>query len=446
MQNSREQVANTKGGTTSGDEVREGTAAGDAPTVNVPKAGAASASAGASDFKAGRTEIISYAQNDEDIMLLRALGDIDAGVGFYVDVGAQDPVVDSVTKAFYERGWHGINVEPVQYWYDRLVADRPRDINLNVAASSSSGKERFFEVHDTGLSTAKEEFAHDASSRGYDVRETEVVTRKLDDIISIFDPEQIHFLKIDVEGAEKEVLEGLDLTTVHPWIVVVEAMTPARDSSDMEPSHEEWEYILTGAGYDYVYFDGLNRFYVADEHGSCADAFEFPPSYWRDWYIPYREHQLRQELAQERQVNSHLHQELAQLRQAEGRSRAVEEDLTRKLREAKQQIFNLEQEVKSRRAELSAVYGSTSWRITRPMRSSSPTVVKLRRAYKESRVYSKFLSPSFSRASEIPYSDAAHDLSCYSEEALRLYGVLKSSIESTQKNERGRTARKQGQV
>jgi hypothetical protein len=53
---------------------------------------------------------ISYGQNSEDVVLWRALRDI--GTGFYVDVGAGDPKEDSVTHAFYERGWSGINIEP----------------------------------------------------------------------------------------------------------------------------------------------------------------------------------------------------------------------------------------------------------------------------------------------------------------------------------------------
>lgn len=54
--------------------------------------------------------IISYAQNFEDVMLWRALGHIEKG--FYVDVGAGDPKLESVTKLFYDMGWNGINIEP----------------------------------------------------------------------------------------------------------------------------------------------------------------------------------------------------------------------------------------------------------------------------------------------------------------------------------------------
>jgi len=51
--------------------------------------------------------MISYAQNGEDVMLMRALGEV-AG-GFYIDAGAADPTVHSVTRAFYDRNWHGVN-------------------------------------------------------------------------------------------------------------------------------------------------------------------------------------------------------------------------------------------------------------------------------------------------------------------------------------------------
>ena len=59
---------------------------------------------------------ISYAQNSEDVVLWRALRDVEKG--FYVDVGATDPEVDSISCAFYERGWSGINAYPVDAYFD----------------------------------------------------------------------------------------------------------------------------------------------------------------------------------------------------------------------------------------------------------------------------------------------------------------------------------------
>ena len=94
---------------------------------------------------------ISYAQNHEDVMLYRALREVKEG--FYIDVGAQDPVIDSVTKAFYERGWRGINIEPNEEYFRKLQDDRPHDINLLTAVGREPGAISFYEVAHTGLST-----------------------------------------------------------------------------------------------------------------------------------------------------------------------------------------------------------------------------------------------------------------------------------------------------
>ena len=53
--------------------------------------------------------------------------------GFYIDVGANHPRIDSVTLAFYERGWRGINIEPLPHLHRELEQERPEDLNLNLA-------------------------------------------------------------------------------------------------------------------------------------------------------------------------------------------------------------------------------------------------------------------------------------------------------------------------
>jgi hypothetical protein len=85
----------------------------------------------------GLMPFISYAQNYEDIILWRALRDIERG--FYVDIGAADPEEYSVTCAFYQRGWPGINVEPLDDYFEKLTNTRPRDANLKVAAGRETG-------------------------------------------------------------------------------------------------------------------------------------------------------------------------------------------------------------------------------------------------------------------------------------------------------------------
>ncbi|MEO8847970.1 MAG: FkbM family methyltransferase, partial [Casimicrobiaceae bacterium] len=116
--------------------------------------------------------MISWAQNLEDVMLARAFHD--RAQGFYVDVGAFDPDSDSVTRHFYDRGWRGINIDPVPAQIERFHAARPRDINLGVALGECAGSLQFFDFSPAGLSTLDADVARDIRARGFTAREIDV--------------------------------------------------------------------------------------------------------------------------------------------------------------------------------------------------------------------------------------------------------------------------------
>jgi FkbM family methyltransferase len=230
---------------------------------------------------------VSYSQNLEDVMLWRALKHVDEG--FYVDVGANDPNILSVTRAFYERGWHGINIDPATY--ELLMRERVRDVNLEVAVSSTSGEITFFEVSNTALSTNDPELAERHRQSGELVIEKKVMSLTLNQILETYAQSTIHFMNIDVEGGESQVLKGLDLSSWRPWILLVEATIPTTET----PDFEEWEPAILSANYEFVYFDGLNRFYVAKEHRELAGAFHLPPNIF-DHYLLSDQVQKQQDL------------------------------------------------------------------------------------------------------------------------------------------------------
>ena len=120
--------------------------------------------------------IISYAQNFEDVMLWRALKHIENG--FYIDVGAAWPDEGSVTKAFYDLGWHGINVEPNPEFHRRLQEQRLRDINLRKALADRSGRMIINYIDNPGLSTLDAKIAQTHTEAGYKIvpQEIEVTT------------------------------------------------------------------------------------------------------------------------------------------------------------------------------------------------------------------------------------------------------------------------------
>jgi FkbM family methyltransferase len=215
---------------------------------------------------------ISYAQNFEDVMLHRALAGVESG--FYIDVGAADPVEMSVTKAFYDAGWRGVNIEPGRHYFERLRDARPGDVNLDVALAETAGSRAFHEVADTGLSTLHADIASTHRREGHRVTARPVRLMTLAEVCEAYAKADIHFLKIDVEGAEAEVLAGADFQRFRPWIVLLEATEPLT-TIESAP----WEPMLLDAGYVFVWFDGLNRFYVAQEHhAALAPHFRLPPN------------------------------------------------------------------------------------------------------------------------------------------------------------------------
>jgi FkbM family methyltransferase len=249
--------------------------------------------------------LISFAQNQEDIMLWRALRQVRDG--FYIDVGAADPMYSSVTRVFYEQGWRGINLEPDPTYFERLNPLRPRDINLAFGAGRELGRRTFYDIGGSGLSTFDPAIAARHRANGWSVSEGVVDILTLAEVCRRHCPDgAIHFLKIDAEGSEYDVLAGADFGAFRPWIVLVEATAP----QSQDETYAEWEPLLTGNGYSFVWFDGLNRFYVSDEmKSSLQENFRVQPNVFDD-FIPSPSLLQRAETAEEgvRHADAHVAQ------------------------------------------------------------------------------------------------------------------------------------------
>lgn len=228
-----------------------------------------------------KTKIISYAQNLEDILLYRALKHVKNG--FYIDIGAHDPTVGSVTKLFYDLGWRGINVEPGPR-FKSLCLERPLDVNINCAIGLVE-KLCLYEIP-SGLSTVSRMIAESHAKMGYKIEEREVTVLPLSSIFDKAEGRDVHFLKIDTEGSERQVLLSGDFYKNRPWLIVIEATYP----NTQIPSYQDWHDILELSSYQLIWFDGLNRWYVASEkYGEIRDSFTCPPNFF-DNYITYREY------------------------------------------------------------------------------------------------------------------------------------------------------------
>lgn len=214
---------------------------------------------------------ISFAQNREDIIIDAFFPDVKKG--FYVDVGANHPHFHSVTKLFYDKGWRGINYEPNQKLYDQLSQHRAGDTNVRAGVGDKKGSlmMRIFHSQDglEGISTlskkmVKEYEEHESvDTADYVDQNVDIVTLKED--LRLRKVRHIHFMKIDVEGYEYAVIKGNDWVKFRPELLCIEANHVLQD----------WRDMLIQAGYELVFNDGLNDYYLAKESAFRKGYFDY---------------------------------------------------------------------------------------------------------------------------------------------------------------------------
>ena len=288
---------------------------------------------------------VSYAKNLEDVMHQRAFSELDHGC--YLDICTGSRANGAVTRAFYEKGWVGLNVMSESTAHQTLAHDRPRDIHLNATVGASD-------------------------------------TDQAKTLASIWQAclpgdHPVHFLHLDAAGTEKQVILGNDWTRFRPWILVIASRSTSEAvGSDKVDSHQAWEPLLLGHQYRFAYADGMNRFYVAEEHGERLSCFQYPPNIYDD-YI----------------TEPHQRAESA-LTEATLLFRAIETRYQQVLQQslgAKSMTDRVQAELIACRAELQATYESLSWRITSPVRRLQSLLRSLLGAGLKSRLKSSIKKP-----------------------------------------------------
>lgn len=212
---------------------------------------------------------VSYAQNFEDVLLWRALSHVKNG--HYIDIGAQDPVIDSVSLAFYEAGWRGIHVEATPFYASKLREARPDEVVIEAVVTDAGGPISFYEIPGTGISTGRPDIASHHAKIGYKPRKISTAAIRLDQLLETATPD-LHWMKIDVEGMEANVLRSWGECDRRPWVLVIESTFP----NTQEHTQDLWINEVLKRGYKKVFFDGLSCYFVHHDHRRLASRFKTP--------------------------------------------------------------------------------------------------------------------------------------------------------------------------
>lgn len=197
----------------------------------------------------------SYSMLEEDLVIDK-LSDYKKR-GFYVDIGANDPVRFNNTKRFYDKGWCGINIEPNINKFNKLKMQRPKDINLNFGIANREGELKFFNMNVDTISTFSEKEAKKHQKEGFKIVSCNKI--KIKHLSTVFakylSSKKIDFMSIDTEGYDLEILKSNDWNKYRPDLICIEF--PPQETSD---NHKK-DIFLKAVDYVKIYQNDLNAIY-----------------------------------------------------------------------------------------------------------------------------------------------------------------------------------------
>ncbi len=173
----------------------------------------------------------TFAQCGEDIIIKFLFESLQIEKGFYLDIGANDPVKYSNTCLLYKMGWSGVNVDPQAGAIKKFNAQRKRDVNLQVGIGSTSGEFNLNIFSPDTLSTFDDDIARRYESLGHKlVRQEKMTLMTLKDLMStVHFKGEVDLLSLDIEGGEMSVIHQFAQLQVLPKVIICETINYSPD-------------------------------------------------------------------------------------------------------------------------------------------------------------------------------------------------------------------------
>lgn len=173
--------------------------------------------------------------------------------GFFVDVGSGHGVNLSNTKTLEDLGWNGICIDPFPEGMEGRTCQLFKEV-----VYSEAGKKVSFKVAG-GLGGIQDHIDRHKNSQTVMTADTvEFRTTTLDDILERGNaPSFIHYMSIDIEGAEFEALKGLSFTKYKVGAFTIE-------HNYEEPKRTDIRRLLESRGYRYIRELSQDDCYIID--------------------------------------------------------------------------------------------------------------------------------------------------------------------------------------
>jgi FkbM family methyltransferase len=199
---------------------------------------------------------VSYSQNKEEEVILNYFN---GHVGTFVDLGANDGITFSNTRALAERGWKGVLIEPDPVAFSKLKELYKGHKGIycyDYAISGHNGKamlqtsSSLLKKGDMGLVSTFHGSEMDRFKSVVTYEPVEVKTFKWKTAINRWQIKKFDFISMDIEGDELSVLPDIDLSETK--LVCIEF----NGKQDLKTEYEK--YLN---GFKLLYTSGENLIY-----------------------------------------------------------------------------------------------------------------------------------------------------------------------------------------
>jgi len=172
--------------------------------------------------------------------------------GFFLDVGSADGTLNSNSKALEARGWRGLCIDP----FPKNMEDRTCRMLKEVVFSETGRKVQFQASGDVG---GVRDTLGKWKGEALGARTVEFTTITLGDVLERERaPQLIHFISLDIEGAELEALKGFPFDKYRIGAMAVE-------HNEEEPKRSEIEALMRRHGYRRVHTWYQDDFYLPEK-------------------------------------------------------------------------------------------------------------------------------------------------------------------------------------
>lgn len=173
------------------------------------------------NLKAGLFSKKYFGQTAEDAILQLLLKE---KKGFYLDIGAGNPIKGSNTYVFYKRGWNGIAIDPIESNGILFRAIRPRDEFICKIVTNKSTRLSLWEFVPNEYSTTDHSMAETVIERELGVLKShrQVESISIAGLNLAITPDKPSLLSIDVEGADLDALMSNNWDTFLPRVIAIE--------------------------------------------------------------------------------------------------------------------------------------------------------------------------------------------------------------------------------